>query len=82
MRVQMDNPATDPARAQPVLKRTPDELARLLLGLIGGTQPGFAVTYVYGGQAESPEGKADMIEVKGADDFTAGCSSIRNRTCR
>ena len=69
MRLQFDNPASDPARAKAALKRSQTELARLLLGLTGGTQPGFPVTYAYGGQAESPDGKADIIDVTGPDDF-------------
>jgi hypothetical protein len=71
MRIQVDNPATDPARAKAALKRSQTDLARLYLGLTGTTQPGFAATYSYGGQAESPDGKADIIDVAGADDFKA-----------
>jgi hypothetical protein len=69
MRIQVENPANDPARAQAALKRSQTDLARLLLGLTGGTQPGFAVTYKYGGQAESPDGKADIIDIDGPDGF-------------
>jgi hypothetical protein len=69
MRIQVDNPASDPTRAKAALRRSQTDLARLLLGLTGGTQPGFAVTYAYGGQAESPDGKADIIDVTGPDDF-------------
>ena len=29
------------------------------------------MTYAYGGQAESPDGKADIIDVTGPDDFKA-----------
>jgi len=71
MRIQIDNPASDPARAKAALKRSQTDLARLYLGLTGGPQPGFAVTYSYGGQAESPDGKADIIDVTGPDDFKA-----------
>jgi hypothetical protein len=71
MRIQVDNPATDPARAKAALKRSQIDLARLYLGMTGGTQPGFAATYSYGGQAESPDGKADIIDVSGPDDFKA-----------
>ena len=71
MRVQVDNPATDPVRAKAALKRSQTDLARLFLGLTGGAQPGFAVSYAYGGQAESPDGKADIIDVTGPDDFKA-----------
>jgi hypothetical protein len=69
MRIQVDNPASDPARAQSALKRSRIDVARLLLGLTGRTQPGFAVTYTYGGQAESPDGRADIVDIAGQDDF-------------
>jgi hypothetical protein len=69
MHIQVDNPAADPVRAKAALKRSQTDLARLLLGLTGGTQPGFPVTYAYGGQAESPDGKAAIIDVTGPDDF-------------
>jgi hypothetical protein len=71
MRVQADNPTSDPGRAKAALKRSQTDLARLLLGLTGGTQPGFPVSYAYGGQAESPDGKADIIDVTGPEDFKA-----------
>jgi hypothetical protein len=69
MTVRADNPTADPARAKLALKRSNTELARLLLGLTGATQPGFPVTFSYGGQAESPDGKADIIDVAGPEDF-------------
>ena len=69
MRIQTDNPASDPARAKLALQRSQSDLARLFLGLTGGTQPGFTATYAYGGQAESPDGKADIIDVTGPGDF-------------
>jgi len=71
MRIQIDNPASDPARAKIALRRSQTDLARLMLGLVAGTQPGFPVTYAYGGQAESPDGKADVIDVTGPEDFKA-----------
>jgi hypothetical protein len=71
MNIRIDNPASDPARAKAALKRSQSDLARLYLGLTGSTQPGFAATYSYGGQAESPDGKADIIDVSGPDDFKA-----------
>jgi hypothetical protein len=42
-----------------------------MLGLIGGTQPGFSTIYTYAGQAESPDGSAHMIDVSGPEDFKA-----------
>jgi hypothetical protein len=70
MRVMANRP-DDPAAGQMALRRSREDLARLLLGIIAGTQPSFAVTYTYAGQAESPDGKADVIDVKGADNFAA-----------
>jgi uncharacterized membrane protein YgcG len=70
-RVAADNPAADPARAKDALKRSHTDLARLMLGLVAGTQPGLPVTYTYAGQAESPDGTAHMIDVKGVEDFKA-----------
>jgi hypothetical protein len=70
MRVMANRP-DDPAAQQMALRRSREDLARLLLGIVAGTQPSFAVTYTYAGQAESPDGKADVIDVKGADNFTA-----------
>jgi hypothetical protein len=71
MRVMVDSPAKDPARATAALARSNGELARLLLGLTGSTQPGFPVTYAYGGEAESPDGKAHIIDVSGPENFKA-----------
>ena len=70
-RVAADNPAADPARAKAALKRTNADLARLMLGLVAGTQPGLPVTYTYAGQAESPDGTAHVIDVNGGEDFKA-----------
>lgn len=70
-RVAADNPASDPARAKAALKRTNTDLARLMLGLVAGTQPGLPVTYTYAGQAESPDGTAHVIDVNGGEDFKA-----------
>jgi hypothetical protein len=69
MQIRLDNPAKDPDMAKRSLRRNQADAARLLLGLIGGTQPGFDVSYTYGGLAESPDGKADIIDVSGAEEF-------------
>jgi hypothetical protein len=71
MQVRFDNAAPDPNMAKLVLTRRQHDLARLFLGLTGKTQPGFDATYTYGGQAESPDGKADLIDVTGPDGFKA-----------
>jgi hypothetical protein len=47
------------------------EFARLSLGMFGGTTTAFPLEYAYVGQAESADGKADVLEVRGADGFVA-----------
>ncbi|HXW06615.1 MAG TPA: hypothetical protein VD833_15365 [Vicinamibacterales bacterium] len=71
MRVNVDRGTNDPARRQAALLRSQAELARLLLGMIAGTQPGFEAAYTYSGIAESPDGAAHMIDVSGQGDFRA-----------
>jgi hypothetical protein len=70
-RIISDNGANDPQRVQAALRRTNNELGRLLLGLIGGTQPSFPAQYTYAGEAESPDTVAHVIDVTGPDDFKA-----------
>jgi hypothetical protein len=69
MRIRIDPPGDDPDRAKQALRRNRAELARLLLGILGAPQASFPVTYTYAGVAESPDGTADMIDVKGPEDF-------------
>jgi hypothetical protein len=71
MRIVLARPDDNPAQRQGALRRSREDLARLLLGLIAGTQPSFPVTYAYAAQAESPDGKADVIDVKGPEGFAA-----------
>jgi hypothetical protein len=47
------------------------DFARLMLGMFAGTTSAFPVTYAYVAQAEAPQGKADVIDVKGPANFTA-----------
>ncbi|HOC18449.1 MAG TPA: hypothetical protein PKK95_09285 [Vicinamibacterales bacterium] len=46
------------------------EYARLALGLFAAS-PGFPLEFAYAGEAEAPDGKADVIDVKGPGDFAA-----------
>lgn len=57
-------------RAQ-LLASSRREFARLMVGMTGGTSPEFPVEFVYAGQAEARDGKADILDVKGPDGFTA-----------
>jgi hypothetical protein len=47
------------------------ELSRLMLGWFGMAHPSIKAEYSYAGQADSPDGKAHVIDVKGADGFAA-----------
>jgi hypothetical protein len=47
------------------------EFARLSLGMFAANPRVFPLEFVYAGEAEAPEGKAHVIDVKGADGFLA-----------
>lgn len=47
------------------------EFARLTLGMLGASFKGYPLTFASAGQAESPDGTADVIDVKGEGDFAA-----------
>lgn len=47
------------------------DFARLMLGMFAGSTSAFPLTYSYVGQAEAPQGKADVIDVKGPNNFAA-----------
>jgi len=50
---------------------TRQEFARLTLGMFLGTVPSFPVTFNYAGEAEAPQGKADILDVTGPNNFAA-----------
>src|SRR5690242_767341 len=45
------------------------DFARLMLGMFAGSSPAFPLTFAYVGQAEAPQGKADVLDVKGPANF-------------
>src|SRR5262249_37416120 len=47
------------------------EFARITLGMFATSFTGYPLTFAYAGQAESPDGKADVIELKGDGDYAA-----------
>jgi len=47
------------------------DFARLTIGMLGSSYSAFPVEFTYAGQAEAPDGKADVLEVKGPDGFVA-----------
>ena len=54
-----------------MLRNARVELSRLMLGWFAATHPSIGATFTYGGEAESPDGRADVIDVKNADGFNA-----------
>ena len=67
---------TQPPGAQEAMLRgrlmtAKQDFVRLLLGMFAGSTPAFPLTYSYVGQAEAPQGKADVIDVKGPNNFSA-----------
>ena len=53
------------------LMQAKQDFARLLLGMFAGTTTAFPVTFAYVAQAEAPQGKADVLEVRGPNNFAA-----------
>ena len=53
------------------LKTSRAEVSRMMLGWFGAAHPSLQATYKYAGEAESPDGKAHVIDVKSADGFEA-----------
>lgn len=47
------------------------DFTRLMLGMFAASQPSYPLTFTRIGVAESPQGKADVIEAKGPDNFVA-----------
>jgi hypothetical protein len=47
------------------------EFARLSLGMFAANPRAFPLEFAYAGEAEAPDGKAHVIDVKGADGFSA-----------
>ncbi|MGH9755471.1 MAG: hypothetical protein ACREA2_22050, partial [Blastocatellia bacterium] len=65
-------PATDPQKAKEALQQgVRTDFARLLIGWLLTTPSSFPVEFSFAGEAESPDGKADVLEVKGPSGFAA-----------
>jgi hypothetical protein len=62
-------PGSD-AEAQ-ALRNSRAELARLAIGLLLAPPQSMPMEFTYAGEAESPDGKADVIDVKGPSSFAA-----------
>jgi len=54
-----------------MLRSSRQDLSRLMLGWFAMAHPSITVEYSYAGEAESPDGKAYVIDAKNADGFAA-----------
>jgi hypothetical protein len=57
--------------AKAMVRSSKQEVSRLMLGWLAIAHPSLNAQYNYGGEAESPDGKAYVIDVKNADGFAA-----------
>lgn len=53
------------------LMQAKQDFARLMVGVLVTSLPSFPLTFVYAAQAEAPQGKADVIDIKGPMNFAA-----------
>ena len=56
---------------QIVVRNAKQELSRLMLGWFAAAHPGVSVQYTFAGEAESPDGKAYVVDATNADGFEA-----------
>jgi hypothetical protein len=64
-------PGAMEAQLRARMMQAKQDFARLMLGMFAGSTPSFPLTYAYAGQAEAPQGKADVIDVTGPANFKA-----------
>jgi len=69
-------PAMTPQQQQEAARRTrvttlKQDFVRLTLGMFATSFSSYPLTFGYVGQAEAPQGKADVLDVKGAGNFAA-----------
>ncbi|MGH9409114.1 MAG: hypothetical protein ACRD1V_06640 [Vicinamibacterales bacterium] len=64
-------PEQKAAMSKAAVRSATVDVSRLMLGWFAMAFPSLDATYTYAGEAVSPDGKADVIDVKGADGFAA-----------
>ena len=68
-------PAPNPAQLEAMraarVATVKQDFVRLTLGMFASSFSSYPLTFTYVGQAEAPQGKADVIEAKAAPNFTA-----------
>jgi len=62
-------PLPDPARKARTAGLKQD-FARLALGMFAASFPAYPLTFTYVGEAQAPQGKADVLDAKGPDNVT------------
>ena len=72
----MGGKPAEPARGPGGLPPSPttpikQDFAKLTLGMFASSFSSYPLSFTHAGQAEAPEGKADVLEVKGGGNFTA-----------
>ena len=68
---QPTTPEQQEAARKNLLANTKKDYARIVLGMLGTSPAAYPLTFTYAGVAESPDGKADVIDIKGEGDFAA-----------
>ncbi len=63
------NPAQLDAGRRARVNVVRQDFVRLMLGLFAGSSPAYPLTFAFVGQAEAPQGKADVLDVKGDGGF-------------
>lgn len=70
--VMMRRPgAEDPKQLAGLVRTMRADVARNLIAWLLTVPDSYGIEFTYGGEAEAPEGKADVIDAKGADGFAA-----------
>ena len=64
------NPAVLEAARKARVTTVKQDFARLTLGMFAASFPSYPLTFTYVGEAEAPQGKADVIDAKGPNNFT------------
>ena len=64
------NPAVQEAARKARVTTVKQDFARLTLGMFAASFPTYPLTFTYVGEAEAPQGKADVIDAKGPNNFT------------
>ena len=68
---QTQTPEQKAATDQRMLLSAKKDFARMTVGMFGSSYDAFPLEFTYAGQADSPDGKAHVVAIKGADAFEA-----------